>query len=221
MQNINATINPLYAVPMMHCLIPGHERLNRELTALLLELESQGDLHRDGERRDTQVGIFESNFFLHERSDACIATLFAHIRQAIHALIQGINAYSDTQIANIQLDMHSWFHITRKGGYQGAHRHPNASWSAIYCVDPGDSKDPKSGAVRFHDPKSDTLMYMDPAIANLQMPYRLGNWELVHKPGQMLVFPSYLLHEIFTYTGERPRIVIALNAWGRWRQAPG
>lgn len=220
MQNISATINPLYAVPMMHCQIPGYERLNRELAALLLQLESEGDRHRDREFRDTQVGIFESNFFLHERPEACIATLFSYIREAMRALIRGLNAYNDEQMSNLELGMHSWFHVTRNGGYQGAHRHPNASWSAIYCVDNGDGTDPKSGAVRFHDPKSDSLMYMDAAMANLQMPYRLGNWELVHKPGQMLVFPSYLLHEIFSYTGQRPRIVIALNAWGHWRTPP-
>ncbi|WP_202844288.1 putative 2OG-Fe(II) oxygenase [Luteimonas saliphila] len=220
MSSINASINPMYAVPLMHCLIPGHESLNVELVKLFFALEGEGDRHRDREPRDTQVGIFESNFYLHKRTEACVSILFGNIKQAIFSLVQGINAYSDSQMANIRFEMHSWFHITRNGGFQSSHRHPNASWSAIYCVDPGDSDDPQSGIVRFHDPKSDSMMYMDPAIANLQMPYRLGAFQLTHKPGQLIVFPSYLVHEVFPYTGRRPRIVVALNSWAQWLKLP-
>lgn len=220
MSTINASINPMYAVPLMNCVLPGQALLNADLKRLFLDLEAEGDKHRDHELRDTQVGIFESNFYLHKRPEPCVAILFGHIKQAIFSLIQGINAYDDAQMSNIHLDMHSWFHITRAGGFQSSHRHPNASWSAIYCVDPGDSNDPQSGIVRFHDPKSDSMMYMDPANANLQMPYRLGAFQLTHKAGQMVVFPSYLAHEVFPYTGQRPRIVVALNAWAQWRTLP-
>lgn len=220
MQSIDATVNPLFSVPMMHCQIPGHLALNKALAGLFLELEFKGDEHRDTELRDTQVGIFESNFYLHRRQEPCVTQLFGHIRQTLFSLIQGINSYTPEEMANIHLDMHSWFHVTRGGGFQSLHRHPNASWSAIYCVDPGDSNEEQSGIVRFHDPKSDSLMYMDPAIARLQMPYRLGAFKLAHKAGQMVVFPSYLPHEVFPYTGNRPRIIVALNAWAQWRKLP-
>lgn len=220
MNTINASISPMYAVPLMHCGIPGSESLNPELAKLFLTLEAEGDRHRDSEHRDTQVGIFESNFHLHKRPERCVAVLFAQIKQALFSLIQGINAYRDDEMEQIHLDMHSWFHITRNGGFQSSHRHPNASWSAIYCVDPGDSQDSQSGIVRFHDPKSDSMMYMDPAIAQLQMPYRLGAFQLAHRAGQLVVFPSYLVHEVFPYTGQRPRIIIALNSWAQWRKLP-
>ena len=220
MNTVNASINPMYAVPMMHCQIPAHASLNTDLARLFLDLEAEGDKHRDREHRDTQVGVFESNFYLHARPERCIAILFGHIRQTLFHFIQAINAYTDDEMSNIHLDMHSWFHVTRNGGFQSAHTHPNASWSAIYCVDPGDGDDPNSGIVRFHDPKSSSLMFMDPAMAQLQMPYRLGAFQLTHKAGQMVVFPSYLLHEVFPYTGLRPRIVVALNAWSQWRTLP-
>ncbi len=220
MSTINASITPMYAVPMMHCQLPAHASLNADLKRLFLGLEAEGDKHRDREQRDTQVGVFESNFHLHDRPEPCVSVLFGHIRQMLFRFIQGINAYSDAEMANIHLDMHSWFHVTRNGGFQSAHTHPNASWSAIYCVDPGDSEDPSSGIVRIHDPKNDSLMYMDPANARLQPPYRLGAWQLTHAAGQMVVFPSYLLHEVFPYTGQRPRIVVALNAWAQWRAMP-
>lgn len=146
--------------------------------------------------------------------------LFGHIDSLLANFIRGISGFDDARMDNIEMDMHSWFHITRKGGFQSVHNHPNASWSAIYCVDPGDSTEAQSGAVRFHDPRVGSDMYRDPANEHLQIPYRLGSWQLTHKAGQLIAFPSYLLHEIFPYTGERPRIVVALNAWCRWKTPP-
>lgn len=220
MQDIQATVSPLYAVPMLQAQLPGHEALNRELAALFLALEAEGDAHRAPERRDTQVGVYESNFELHQRREPCVERLFSFINQTLHGFIQGINGFGDADMGNIRMDMHSWFHVTRNGGFQSAHNHPNASWSAIYCVDRGDSDDPASGAVRFQDPKNDSLMYRDPANAQLQQPYLLGSTQLTHRDGQMVVFPSYLMHEVFPYRGQRPRIVVALNAWAQWRRMP-
>ncbi|KAF1690833.1 putative 2OG-Fe(II) oxygenase [Pseudoxanthomonas taiwanensis] len=219
-QDIRATIHPLYAVPLMEAHLPGAERINRELAGLFLALEAEGDRHRDPIQRDTQYGLFESNFHLHRRTEPAVQELFAFIRQALYTLIQGLNRYSDAQMANLELDMHSWFHVTRTHGFQGLHDHPNASWSAIYCVDPGDPGPAYSGAVRFHDPRAAASMHRDPGNENMQVPYRLGSWQLNHKAGQLIAFPSYLLHEVFPYAGQRPRIIVALNAWCRWK-TPG
>lgn len=218
--DIRATVHPLFAVPMMHCHLPDAERINAELSALFLGLESQGDRFRDPIRRDTQHGIFESDFFLHRRPEAPVRALFDFVGAALRSFIQGLGQFDEQRMSNLDLDMHSWFHVTRRGGFQCAHNHPNASWSAIYCVDPGDSASPESGAVRFHDPRTGGDMFRDPANEHMQGAYRLGSWQLNHKPGQMLVFPSYLVHEVFPYAGERPRIVVALNAWCRWKN-PG
>lgn len=221
MQNeFKATVHPLYAVPLMQTLLPDHAQLNPQLIELFLQMESEGGRHRDHERRDTQYGIFESHFFLHEHPAAPIQQLFARVRDALHLFVQGINQFSEQQMQAIVLDMHSWFHVTRTGGFQGAHNHANASWSAIYCVDPGDSDAPESGAVRFHDPRNGCNMHLDPANSHMQIPYRIGSWNLNHKPGQLLVFPSYLVHEVFPYLGQRPRIVVALNAWCRQPGTP-
>ena len=95
--------------------------------------------------------------------------------------------------------------------------HPNASWSGIYCVDPGDEVpgSPESGAVRFHDPRSFASYYSDAGNQRLKDPVRHGGYQFSHSPGGLMIFPSYLQHEIFTYLGERPRIVVAFNCWIR------
>lgn len=218
--DIRASIHPLYAVPLMEAHLPDAGRINAELAQLFLSLEAEGDRHRDPVPRDTQNGLFESNFYLHQRTEPVVRTLFTFIDHALYSMIQGLNGYTDAQMGMLDLDMHSWFHVTRPHGFQGLHDHPNASWSAIYCVDPGDEGPAYSGTVRFHDPRAAASMYRDPANENMQVPYRLGSWQLRHRPGQLIAFPSYLTHEIFPYVGQRPRIVVALNAWCRWKPGP-
>lgn len=213
--DLQATVYPLYAVPMLQSHFPDAGRINPELANLFLRLESDGVRHQTPIQLDTQQGIFESNFYLHERKEPAVKLLFNFIEATLRGFVQNINRYTDQQMEQIKLDMHSWFHITRNGGFQGLHNHPNASWSAIYCVDPGDADLPSSGAVRFHDPRACANMYRDPTNSSMQTPYQIGPWQLTHKPGQLLIFPSYLTHEIFPYQGQRPRIVIALNSWCR------
>lgn len=217
---VQATVHPLYAVPLLQAQLPDAPALNAALAALFLALEAEGDRHRDTQTRDTQYRIFESNFYLHRRPEAPVRTLFSHIDALVGSFIRGISGFDDAQMDNIEPEMHSWFHITRRGGFQSTHNHPNASWSAVYCVDPGDSDEPQSGAMRFQDPRVGSNMYRDPANEHLQTPYQLGPWQLTHKAGQLIAFPSYLMHEVFPYTGERPRIIVALNAWCRWKTPP-
>ncbi len=67
----------------------------------------------------------------------------------------------------------SWFHVTRRGGFFGLHNHPNASWSGVYCVDPGRSDPGKegSGLLSFVSPMLTSGMYQDAANIKMKRPY--------------------------------------------------
>ncbi len=208
----------LFAVPIVEFRLDDHEALNGELTALFLEREAEGDAYRNEIRRATQgAAVFESRFDLFRWPDAPVRRLTAFCHQNVAATVQALSDYSDDELGKLVFDYHAWFHVTRTGGYQGLHNHQNASWSAIYCVDPGDSPvdQPDSGVVRFHDPRGCADYYLDAGNRRLKMPSTLGAYQVRHEAGKMVVFPSYLYHEIFPYRGERPRIVVALNCWIR------
>lgn len=119
-----------------------------------MTLETEGDNYRGSKRQDTQVGVFEGNLHSQKRPERCFSVLFARTKQALFSLIQGTNAYRDDEIERMHLNMHSRPRVTRKRGSQSSQRPANASWSAPHCVHPGDSQDPKSGMVRFHDPRA-------------------------------------------------------------------
>jgi predicted 2-oxoglutarate/Fe(II)-dependent dioxygenase YbiX len=54
-------------------------------------------------------------------------------------------------------------------------------------------------------------MYADAGNGQLRLPYQHGGFDVTHRAGRLVIFPSHLYHEIFPYQGERPRIVIAFN----------
>ena len=206
-------ISPLFAVPFGTVQISDAESLCSELRALFIA--SQTDEVRDPNYRDTQVDIFESRFNLHTWPNPPVKRLFGFIHSTLAQFIQELNRYSPEDYARLRFHYHSWFHVTKKGGHQGCHNHPMASWSGIFCIDPGEAPadKPSSGVVRFIDPRTPANMFTDPGNFQLQGPYRTGAWQLTHRAGQLVLFPSYVLHEVFPHWGERERVVVAFNAW--------
>lgn len=208
----------LFAVPLAEARLEDPQPLSRELSELFLAREHAGDEFRNETRRDTQHGaLFESRFDLFQWPEPPVRRLALFCHRTVASVLKSVSDYSDQEFGHLTFDYHAWFHVTRRGGYQGLHNHQNATWSGIYCVDPGDELPdrPRSGAVRFHDPRGFANQYLDAGNERLKLALRHGSYEIRHETGKLLVFPSYVNHEIFPYEGERPRIVVAFNCWIR------
>jgi len=213
----------LFAVPLAELRIEEPAPLCAELGALFLAREAAGAEYRNEIRRDTQHGaLFESRFDLFRWPDPPVRQLAAFCHRGVASVLRSVSDYTDAEFQRLSFDYHAWFHVTRRGGYQGLHNHQNATWSGIYCVDPGDDLPdrPQSGAVRFHDPRGFADQYMDAGNQRLNLACRHGSYQIRHEAGKLLVFPSYLTHEVFPYEGERPRIVVAFNCWVRLDETP-
>jgi uncharacterized protein (TIGR02466 family) len=208
-------------VPFATVTMPGADSLCAQLAALFLEREAEGPRYRNTTERDAQRGVFESRFDLHTWPDAPVQQLFGFIHAALAATLHQLGDFTPQQWQQLAFDYHSWFHVTRHGGHQGVHNHPMASWSGIFCVDAGDAPADRadSGAVRFLDTRVGAEMYLDAGNEHLRGQFRQGGYRYSHVPGRLVMFPSYVYHEVFPYWGTRPRVVVAFNAW--IRPAPG
>ena len=207
-----------FATPFAKFLHPHAAQLNPQLKSLFFEREAEGEKWQEQYAVPTlKVGIFESNFELFSWPDKCIQALRAFCMEALGQTIMSLNNYSPDEMRKLRTTNHCWFHITRKGGYMPAHNHPMASWSGVYCVDPGqpDANNPDSGVIRFHDPRPGTNMYMDAGNCRLKEPYASGMLTFRFVPGMLLLFPSSLYHDIAPFTSEGERITVAFNAWTR------
>jgi uncharacterized protein (TIGR02466 family) len=131
------------------------------------------------------------------------------------ALVGRLNGYDLPTLGRLQIFNDCWFHVTRRGGFFGVHNHPNSAWSGVYCVDPG-SHDPgkkESGLLSFVNPMLMNAMHMDPGVQRMRLPYGGQVAGLSLEPGQLVMFPSWVLHDVKPFEGEGERITVAWNAW--------
>lgn len=96
----------------------------------------------------------------------------------------------------------AWVNINRNGHYNTAHVHPNNVLSAvIYIRVPNDS-----GRIVFENPTSAVHYPVDSSKEIFN-----GTFWIQPKPGDIVVFPSYLRHYVEANKSNEPRISIALN----------
>ncbi len=207
-------VNTLFAAPFAEGHLVPCERLNRELEELFLAREN------DENRNPTpshipQAEMYESRFNLFRWPDPCVQELRRFMLEAVGRTVMETTTLRAEDMARFKFNNHTWFHITRYAGSFLAHNHPLASWSAVYCVRPGTrpAGHPGSGVLRFLDPRLGADAYLDPANASLHRPYSLRPLELQLTAGQVVVFPSYVFHEVAPFYGPDLRITVATNCW--------
>jgi uncharacterized protein (TIGR02466 family) len=203
-----------FATPFYSTRHPAPGPLNEALKAYILGQEAQGDQYRNPEYiPSNQVEIFESSFELFKEPEPCIQKLKQFFLHAILHAVSRSNGYSMEECGRLKVFFDAWYHVTRFGGYISSHTHPNASWSAVYMVDPGEQPEelPRGGVLNFKDPRVTANMYMDPGNLQWQRPHHLGSINFEMQPGDLMVFPSFVQHEVTPYFGQAPRITIAAN----------
>lgn len=208
-------ITAAFAVPFAQDFLHDGD-LNDELKALLLAREAGGARYANpNPSLQQQPGVFESDFNLFSWPEACVQRLRSFCWATLGRTIGQLNDYSAQEMQRLQIFSHTWFHITRSGGFTILHTHPMASWSGVYCITPGESPEgkPDSGVLRFHNPHHYSNYFMDAGNARFKSPYHHGTWNLRLQPGQLVLFPSWLQHEVLTFHGSDERITVAFNCW--------
>jgi len=207
-------LSPMYAVPLAELRLPACENLNRELAALFLARED--DAHRNPTPSHIpQQELYESRFNLFHWPEPCVRELRQFMLDGVARTVMAATTLGPQDLARFRLHNHTWFHITRHAGSFISHNHPMASWSAVYCVCAGEAvaERPDSGVLRLFDPRQGANAFRDPANANLRPAFALRALELRLSEGQMIVFPSYLYHEVTPFYGKDLRITVATNCW--------
>jgi uncharacterized protein (TIGR02466 family) len=207
-------VRPVFATPFGEVRLPACERLNRELEALFLQRETAE--HRNPMPSHVpQAETFESRFNLFRWPEPCVQELRNFMLNAVAQMVIETTSLKAEDLARLTFRNHTWFHISRYAGSFVAHNHPLASWSAVYCVRAGESnpQHPDSGVLRFLDVRQGANAYLDPANASLHRAFALTSLEFKLEAGQMVIFPSYVFHEVAPFYGSDTRITVATNCW--------
>ena len=205
-------IIPAFAVPICHARLESCERLNRKLEQLFLARETQ-EYRNPAPSHNPQAEMFESRVDLFTWPEPCVQELRKFMLEAVFRAAMAASETAREEFARLRLNNHTWFHITRHSGYFVSHNHALASWSAVYCVKDGAGDAHRGGLLRLFDTRAGADAYLDLANQRLRQPFVVGNLDLQLQPGQLVVFPSYLFHEVTPYYGTDVRITVASNCW--------
>jgi uncharacterized protein (TIGR02466 family) len=205
----------LFAVPVAFSRHPAPAPLNKSLKEHLCALEQTGRSANPRPLTQRNAAVFESNFDLFRDPNPAVQSLKAFCWEQLLSVVGRLNGYDHPTLMRLGIYNDCWFHITRRGGFFGLHNHPNSSWSGVYCVDPGrpDSGNKASGSLSFINPMIAGAMHMDAGVAKMRLPYACQIGGVSLEPGQLVLFPSWLLHEVKPFEGDGERITIAFNCW--------
>ena len=135
------------------------------------------------------------------------ASVFAELERAIarHARLFAREAAFDMGGRRLALDS-LWINVMAKGGHHAAHIHPHSAISGTYYV----TVPPRSGAVRFEDPRLGLMMAAPTRRPNARRDNR-SFVDVSPKPGMLLLWESWLRHGVEPNAARQKRISISFN----------
>ena len=102
-----------------------------------------------------------------------------------------------------------WVNVLDRGGRQAMHNHANSFISGIVYLTP---THPESQTVFMKSPGGTDFAFKNDHAGTTPGAYSADKWiSPAPQPGDLLLFPSYLMHAVPPNPGER-RITLALNA---------
>jgi uncharacterized protein (TIGR02466 family) len=207
---------PFFAVPFAFARLPDCEVLNRTLRELFVARAAAGQEHANPRPITARnATTFESRFDLFRDPHEAVQRLKEFCWSEMLRMICELNSYDTATRGKLLIYNDAWFHVTRRGGFFGLHNHPNASWSGVYCVDPGcsDADKRESGALCFVNPALTASMHLDAGNARMSGAFAGGVRSLRMEAGQLVMFPSWVLHDVKPFEGEGERVTVAFNCW--------
>lgn len=102
-----------------------------------------------------------------------------------------------------------WVNVLDHGGHQAMHNHANSFASGVVYLTP---THPESQTVFMKSPGGVDFAFRNDHAGMTPGPYNADKWvSPAPQPGDMVIFPSYLMHAVPPNRGER-RITLAFNA---------
>ncbi|NJC04216.1 uncharacterized protein (TIGR02466 family) [Sphingomonas kaistensis] len=99
-----------------------------------------------------------------------------------------------------------WVNVLKPGGHHSAHIHPHSILSGTLYIDIPDG----SGAIRFEDPRLPIMMAAPTRRPDAPEPLR--PFVTIHpRPGQLLLWESWLRHEVLPGTARGERLSVSFN----------
>ncbi|HEX4302733.1 MAG TPA: TIGR02466 family protein [Rhizomicrobium sp.] len=132
---------------------------------------------------------------------------FAELKTLLDAQVRGFARGLDFEMKGRRLKLDSlWINVMDEGGVHGGHIHPHAAISGTYYV----ALPRGASAIRFEDPRL-PLMMAAPVRKEKARPHNKPFITVAPKPGMVLLWESWLRHEVPLNAARGQRISVSFN----------
>ena len=100
-----------------------------------------------------------------------------------------------------------WVNLLKPGGHHSSHLHPHSILSGTLYVEVPQG----SGSIRFEDPRSGLMMAAPAAPRRRARGARARSPRVAPRPGLLLLWESWLRHEVLPGTAKADRLSISFN----------
>lgn len=172
----------IFSVPVWHVNITGAVKLKEiEQYSLNMSQQTEG-------RTISNLGGFQS-YDLIMNEHPMFNDLYDAIKLQTDLFCDQVNINRVSNIGNI------WVNVNEYGHSNQAHHHANCVLSGVFYAHTEYNE--QAGSIVFKHPASDLMAYN---WANIQkgeyIPENSLNWRFDCKPGDLIIFPSWLIHHV-------------------------
>lgn len=190
----------LFSTPFFRFHFPESASLNDGLLSEARAMREQSE----GASKSNKGG-WHSKGNLFRNTAAPIKVLNALATDAVVDATSRIGAKVDPK--SLKLKLFAWMNVNPTGGFNAPHTHPGAHWSGVYYVSQPEIEKGDSGMIEFLDPRSDL-----PNWRLLDAPSFKIKKKIRPMPGDLILFPSYLMHWVYPNEADGERVTVAFNA---------
>ena len=203
---LNVAVRGLFATPVAALEVPGAEAINADLTAAILERRE-----RIPSVQASNAGGWHSDREILEWAGPRIAPLI----ELAKGMAGQLTADRQGRAVRPNWTVQAWANVNTTGHANVAHYHPGSFWSGTYYVADGGCATDHSlgGEFEMLDPRGAGPGMYAPALKFAgEDGASVGGAEIIRpKPGLLLLFPSWLMHQVRPYRGTGTRISVAFN----------
>ncbi|WP_171006917.1 TIGR02466 family protein [Shimia litoralis] len=190
----------LFSTPIMRFQLEDHVVLNAELL-----FEGEQMRSADAGVSKSNRGGWHSKGNLFENEYPCFQKVQTAAKEAVYQVTRKVSSKVDPEA--LRLKMFAWMNANPTSGYNAPHTHPGAHWSGVYYVSQPNVENGSSGMIEFLDPRSDL-----PHWRILEASAFRAKRTIRPMAGELIIFPSYLVHWVHPNENSDDRVTIAFNA---------
>ena len=199
-------INALWPTLIGEFYNPEHENTKEDLLIFFDSYMKNNPSRKSGEN----YKLYESGYNLHSLGNKHFTKLIKFMSDSFLTMSNVANKEEVKKLKNPNFQvtiLDSWFINYQKGGNVLPHAHGNCSWCCVYYVQLGKDANSTNGATYFQRPiplrtQTDFGSLYSKSLILSSTP----------QEGKLVVWPNYLMHGSYPYTGEKNRIIVSANA---------